>query len=209
MCASAGFPWLPEKEQQAFEAAAAAASAPTNQEAATPAAASVKSMASAAVQPLQLPKLPPEQQSQLEPQQAASLRHRDASNVSELSQYQHQQQAEPVKAAVLDQDPITAKAAPEVLGASPAASGVAGSEGVREDAARAETSPDAGRGSEGGVGPSHTIGSDTIGSDTRDAHMLGGYSQAVPAPTETGTPLSQDKKVCTIVVCNTFLCAYS
>ncbi|KAL0047424.1 hypothetical protein WJX82_003041 [Trebouxia sp. C0006] len=33
------FPWLPEKEQQAFEAAAAAASASTNQEAATPAAA--------------------------------------------------------------------------------------------------------------------------------------------------------------------------
>ena len=127
MCASAGFPWLPEKEQQAFEAAAAAASASTNQEAATPAAAHVRSTASAAVQPLQLPKTLPGQQSQLEPRQAASLRHRDATNGSELSQYQHQQQAKPFKAAVLDLDSAATKAAPEVLGAAPAASGKAGS----------------------------------------------------------------------------------
>ena len=190
MCASAGFPWLPEKEQQAFEAAAAAASASTNQEAATPAAAHVRSTASAAVQPLQLPKTLPGQQSQLEPRQAASLRHRDATNGSELSQYQHQQQAKPFKAAVLDLDSAATKAAPEVLGAPPAASGKAGSEGVRQDAAQAETSPDAGRGSEGGVGPSHTIAS-----DTRNAHTLGVYSQALPAPSERGGPLSPDKKV--------------
>ncbi len=202
MCASAGFPWLPEKEQQAFEAAAAAASAPTNQEAATPAAAIVKSTASAAVQPLQLPKTLPGQQSQLEPHQAASLRHRDAANGSELSQFQHQQQAEPSKAAGLNQDSTAAKAAPEVSRASPTASGKAVSGGVREDAAQAETSPDAGRGSEGGVGPSHTIGS-----DTRDAHMLGGYSQAVPPPAERGALLSSDKKVGSMIFWNTFLCA--
>ena len=198
MFAPAGFPWLPEKEQQAFEAAAAAASAPTNQEAATPAAAIVKSTASAAVQPLQLPKVLPGQQSQLEPQQAASLRHRDITNGSEHPQYQHQQQAEPFKAAVSDPDSAAAKAAPEVSRASPTASGKAVSGGVREDAAQAETSPDAGRGSEGGVGPSHTIGS-----DTRDAHMLGGYSQAVPPPVKRGAPLSPDKKVGSMVVCNT------
>ncbi|KAL0022243.1 hypothetical protein WJX77_009787 [Trebouxia sp. C0004] len=182
-----GFPWLPEKEQQAFEAAAAAASAPATQEAATAAAASVKSTASAVVQPLQLPKIPPEQQSQLDPGQAASLRRRDVTNESELPP--HQQQAEPFKAAVLDQDPTAAKATPEVPGASPGAPGMAVPEGVREAAARAETSPDAGRGSEGGVGPSHTIGS-----DTRDAQLLGGYSQAVPPPAERGAPLSPDKK---------------
>ena len=185
MFASAGFPWLPEKEQQAFEAAATAASAPTDQEAATPAAARVKSTASAAVQPGQLPKILPGQQSQLEPQRAPSIKHKDATNGSELPQYQHQQQAEPVKAAVLDQESTAVKAAPEVSGASPAASG-----GVREDAAQAKTSLDAGRGSEGGVGPSHTIGS-----DTRDAQLLGNYSQAVPAPTERGAPLGPDKKV--------------
>ncbi len=204
MCASAGFPWLPEKEQQAFEAAAAAASAPTNQEAATPAAASVKSPASAAVQPLQLPKILPGQQSQLEPRQAASLRHRDATNGSERSQYQHQQQAEPFKAAGLNQDSAAAKAAPEVSRASPAASGVAGSDGVRQDATQAEASPDAGRGSEGGVGPSHTSSS-----DTRDTQLLSGYNQAVPPPAERGAPLSPNKKVCSIAVCNTFLCACS
>ena len=175
---------MPEKEQQAFEAAAAAA------------AAIVKSTASAALQPLQLPKILPEQQSQLEQRQAASLRHRDITNGSEHPQFQ--QQAKPFKAAVLDQDSTAAKAAPAVSGASPAASGKAGSEGVRQDAAQAEPSPDAGRGSEGGVGPSHTIGS-----DTRGAQLLGGHSQAVPPPAERSTPFSPDKKVGSIVLCNT------
>ena len=190
MCASAGFPWLPEKEQQAFEAAAEAASAPIHKPAATPPAASVNPMASAAVQP--------EQQSQLGPRQAASLRHRDATNGAERPQYQHQQQAEPFKAAVLDWESAATKAAPAVSGASPAASGRAVSEGVREEAAQAETSPDAGRGSEGGVGPSHSISS-----DTRDAQLLGGWSQAVPAPTERGVPFGPDKKVGSMFVRNT------
>ncbi len=202
MFVSTGFPWLPDKEQQAFEAAAAAASAPTNQEAAAPAAARVKSMASVGVQPLQLPNTPPEQQSQLEPRQAASLRHRDATNGSELPQFQHQQQAEPSKAAVLGQDSVAAKAAPEVSGASPAAAGKADSEGVREDAAQAETSPDAGRGSEGGVGPSHTIST-----DKRDARLLGDDGQAVPPPAARGPHLAPDKKVSSMVVRNTVLCA--
>ena len=189
---------MPEKEQQAFEAAAAAASAPIHQPAATPAAASVKSMASAAVQPEQLPRILPEQQSQLGPRQTASLRHRDATNGAERPQYQHQQQAEPFKAAVLDWESAATKAAPAVSGASPAASGRAVSEGVREEAAQAETSPDAGRGSEGGVGPSHSLGS-----DTRDAQVLGGWSQAVPAPTERGVPFGPDKKVGSMFVRNT------
>jgi len=193
---------LPDKEQQAFEAAAAAASAPTNQEAAAPAAAKVKSMASAGVQPLQLPNTPPEQQSQLEPRQAASLMHRDATNGSELPHFQHQQQAEPSKAAVLGQDSVAAKAAPEVSGASPAASGKADSEGVWEDAAQAETSPDAGRGSEGGVRPSHTIST-----DKRDARLLGDDGQAVPPTAARGPHLGPDKKVSSMVVRKAFLCA--
>jgi len=171
-----GYPWLSDEQQQSFDAAATAASSQAEQAAARPAVSQAAhapnvSFATAAVAELGASSA----ESQSRPEHARVKGEHASSSVEVAQSWQQQQHSQ---AAAVSQEAKADKASPAASEAALAAS-------------RASPAPPAaGRGSERGVGPSHTAGM-----DIRESAMLGSLGQAEPVAPKQDMALIPDSLV--------------